>query len=673
MAEYEDGIFSNLPQRRGRAGDDNSARSFFRELRGMYVPEGPLPPRPHSSGKGGPSLGVSNAPPAGSASPTITGTPAVGQTLSCSPGVWFNAPTSYTYQWKRDGTVISGATSATYVVVAGDLGHTITCTVTATNAFGSTPATSNAVSIVALPANTAAPVISGSLTVGSTLSCTQGTWTNSPTSYAYQWQRGGTNISGATSSSYTTVTADGGTSVGCLVSATNAAGSASQASNTLAIAGGVATSVWSAADASANGMTLSNGGLTVTNTVANKSIRGTVSRTAGKLYVEFLANTSGTSEVFGLASAGFDSSGILGSSNYSGGVDWQVNHVSSGFSSLFATSVFAHTGGVWSIAVDFAAGSIWMAYNGFWLNSLNDPSNGAPPILSFVPATVGALFPTITPELAGDVWTLQPTAASQTYAPPAGFTPWDGGSTHSAQALAYLARTVGGNEGGNGTNIANLIDGLVSDGVWAKLDALYVLAQQNQTDANLNLVSTNYTLPVTTAIFAAYQGYSNFPATGGIDTGFNPNTAPSPHYTLLSASAGVWVYAPDSNGGVQIGDLLNGALEIISNFNLGGTFTANVNCTSVSVPTPGPTGLFAGDTAAQSIVHPYWNGVDQGAQTGAGSQLCVEVRIGGVPSTGWGVTTGILSAAHIGASLGSVGQLALYNRLRTYMTSIGVP
>ena len=59
---------------------------------------------------------------------------------------------------------------------------------------------------------------------------------------------------------------------------------------------------------------------------------------------------------------------------------------------------------------------------------------------------------------------------------------------------AYLARTVGGNEGGNGANIATLIDGLVADGVWAKLDALYILAQQNQTDALLNLVGTSYGL-----------------------------------------------------------------------------------------------------------------------------------------------------------------------------------
>ena len=139
------------------------------------------------------------------------------------------------------------------------------------------------------PVNTVAPVASGTLTVGSTLSCTTGTWTNSPT-YTYQWQRGGANISGATSSTYVTVSADGGTSVGCLVTATNASGSASQASNTLAIAGG-ATSVWSASDAATNAMTLSNGGLTFTGTITgNRSIRNSVSKTSsGKVYMSSLA------------------------------------------------------------------------------------------------------------------------------------------------------------------------------------------------------------------------------------------------------------------------------------------------------------------------------------------------------------------------------------------------
>ena len=433
MADTGDDIFNNLPRRRKRAvEDDDDARSFFRERRGVYVPEGPLPPRPHASGKGGPSLTTSNAPPVLSASPVVTGTPAVGQTLSCSQGVWFNSPTSYTYQWLRDGTVISGATSSTYVVVSGDLGHSISCTVTATNAFGSTPATSNAVVIVALPVNTAAPVISGSLTVGSTLSCTQGTWSNSPTSYAYQWQRGGTNIAGATSSTYVTVTADGGTSVGCLVTATNASGSASQASNTLAIAGGVVTSVWSASDAAANGMTLSNGGLTVVATTSVwQSCRGSISRTAGKYYVEFLCMSSPSSNAsgFGIADASFGPTSYLGSNNYSAAFS------NSGGVSLISPAGFSGSASgsphlpvlndVMQIAVDLTAGKVWYGINNVWQAGGN-PAAGTGELTDIVAPALGiAFFPAMSVDFpTSGTWTLQPTAASQTYAPPAGFSPW---------------------------------------------------------------------------------------------------------------------------------------------------------------------------------------------------------------------------------------------------------
>ena len=78
-----------------------------------------------------------------------------------------------------------------------------------------------------VPVNTAPPVISGSQTVGNRLSCTTGTWTNSPTSYSYQWQIIGTpttNISGAISSTYVTTNAEVGLAVDCQVTATNGSG-----------------------------------------------------------------------------------------------------------------------------------------------------------------------------------------------------------------------------------------------------------------------------------------------------------------------------------------------------------------------------------------------------------------------------------------------------------------
>jgi hypothetical protein len=86
------------------------------------------------------------------------------------------------------------------------------------------------------PANTTAPLVTGTGTVGQTLSCTMGVWTLSPTAYAYQWLRGGAKISGAEASSYKLIAADSGHNISCRVTASTAAGSASADSNAIACA-----------------------------------------------------------------------------------------------------------------------------------------------------------------------------------------------------------------------------------------------------------------------------------------------------------------------------------------------------------------------------------------------------------------------------------------------------
>ncbi|MGA9877077.1 MAG: carboxypeptidase regulatory-like domain-containing protein [Solirubrobacteraceae bacterium] len=74
--------------------------------------------------------------PVNTAAPALTGTPALGQTLSCSTGSWANSPTGYAYAWLRSGVTIAGQTGGTYVVQPADEGHTISCRVTASNAGG---------------------------------------------------------------------------------------------------------------------------------------------------------------------------------------------------------------------------------------------------------------------------------------------------------------------------------------------------------------------------------------------------------------------------------------------------------------------------------------------------------------------------------------------------------
>ena len=177
--------------------------------------------------------------PVNTVAPAVSGTVTVGQTLTTTTGTWTGTPTpTYAYQWKRGGADISGATGSTYTLVSADIGSVIRCVVTATNAAGSASANSNATSSVTtaasgtIPVNTVAPVVSGTAIEGQTLTTTTGTWTGSPTpTYAYQWKRGGADISGATGSTYTLVSADIGSVIRCVVTATNTAGSASANSN----------------------------------------------------------------------------------------------------------------------------------------------------------------------------------------------------------------------------------------------------------------------------------------------------------------------------------------------------------------------------------------------------------------------------------------------------------
>lgn len=173
--------------------------------------------------------------PANTVAPAVTGTAETGQTLSCADGTWAGDPTiTFAYQWQRAGVDVGGATASTYVLQETDEGNAIRCVVTGTNGTGSASANSNAVTPLQEPANTVAPAITGIAQTGQTLTCSNGTWSNSPTGFTYQWKRGGVDIAGATASTYLLVVADEGAAVKCTVTASNANGPGTPAdSNTV--------------------------------------------------------------------------------------------------------------------------------------------------------------------------------------------------------------------------------------------------------------------------------------------------------------------------------------------------------------------------------------------------------------------------------------------------------
>ncbi|WP_207555737.1 carboxypeptidase regulatory-like domain-containing protein [Intrasporangium flavum] len=151
-------------------------------------------------------LGALTAP-----TPTVSGTKAVGYTLTAVPGTWGPAPVTLAYQWYRSGAAISGATAATYRLTTADQGRTMTVRVTGTKSGYLTVARTSAATSAVLGAFTApTPTISGTRRVAYTLSAVPGTWSPTPTTFTYQWYRSGVAISGATARTYKLTSLDKG-------------------------------------------------------------------------------------------------------------------------------------------------------------------------------------------------------------------------------------------------------------------------------------------------------------------------------------------------------------------------------------------------------------------------------------------------------------------------------
>ena len=121
--------------------------------------------------------------------------PAGSTTFSTTDGTWSpdDADGVYAYQWQYNdqGALwlsISGATSSTYTPSSNYVslyGSSLRCRVTATNATGSTSATSNQVTVtVPVPAGGTVSISpSGTQLAGTTLTVSTSGWSNSPTSY----------------------------------------------------------------------------------------------------------------------------------------------------------------------------------------------------------------------------------------------------------------------------------------------------------------------------------------------------------------------------------------------------------------------------------------------------------------------------------------------------------
>jgi hypothetical protein len=195
---------------------------------------------------------------------TNTGNYNVGSIITYSTTGWANTPTSYSLRLYNGTNPVltsdplrasTSSTSGTYTITSADVPNFFKAFATASNSAGtSTEVSSTQVGPATLPApvNTSAPTIaptSGTAGVTTYSVTSVGSWTNSPTSYAYQWQyndQGAVylSISGATSSSYSPPSNFNSiyiSPIRCSVTASNSGGSATAFSNTATVSAPVVT------------------------------------------------------------------------------------------------------------------------------------------------------------------------------------------------------------------------------------------------------------------------------------------------------------------------------------------------------------------------------------------------------------------------------------------------
>lgn len=238
------------------------------------------------------------------------------------------------------------------------------------------------------------------------------------------------------------------------------------------------------------------------------------------------------------------------------------------------------------------------------------------------------------------------------------------------QADTFLARTSGFGPLRTAA-YSNLICGLVTDGVWAKLDALYILATLDTGNAVLNLVSTNYTLTANGApAFAADGGYTGVASstTVYLDTGFNPATAAG-LFTLNSAHLSGWTNTNNQTSNEMMGAYDGSNLADIT-FQVGGLGERLNNASANTVANANNIGHLVAARTGATTDNIYVNGTGIAPDTTPSVALPnSNIFILNVSSSGSAVngSAAQIAAASIGSGLTGGDATNFYNQLNTYM------
>lgn len=253
-------------------------------------------------------------------------------------------------------------------------------------------------------------------------------------------------------------------------------------------------------------------------------------------------------------------------------------------------------------------------------------------------------------------------------------------TTFCAEYTAFLARTTGMNAT-HQTAYQNLICGLVTDGVWSKLDILYIFATQTSTIAQLNLVSSSFNATIVgSPTFTADLGYNGTDngVANYINTTFNPTTASSPKFTQNSAHMALWSTVTTTSTNAAAGGQTAGHVAYLyTKFSGDSSAYSRINNSGASGPNAvagNPKGLEIGNRSGASATQLYLNNaLLQSAVDASVTSPNLNFSVLGANNNGVTTTVGNQYALYSnGSSLTGTDVTNYTSRVNAYMATFGI-
>lgn len=240
------------------------------------------------------------------------------------------------------------------------------------------------------------------------------------------------------------------------------------------------------------------------------------------------------------------------------------------------------------------------------------------------------------------------------------------GAGTSAEALQFFSRITDPGATRKG-QYATLIDGLVTDGIWAKLDALWILAADIAGNAIVNLKSSSFTLTNHGATFTTDRGYTGDGAAAYLDTGYDPRSAGG-QWAQSSAHMGSWARTNSGGSECELGDTDN----FMNLATSGGGFQASINSTSGLGGTQADTQKHTVVTIRSAGDAELYHKASSVVTSASGTRYLDFGNFYLLSRQGVGqFATNQIAAAHVGGGLTATNVTNFGSRLQTYMTAVG--